>query len=153
MKKPTRNTGGNWTLPGVVVVRKVKNAKTGPMACSWVARSTCRQCPFTGSPCYGSSGNCGLHARRLDEQAKRSSAITLARREAACIDMLPGTIPFRGHIVGDCPTDETARIVSAAMERYMAKHDQPAYLYTHSWRTVARVSGQYQCPCFVRNGA
>jgi hypothetical protein len=42
--------------------------------------------------------------------------------------------------VGDCKTDETARIVAAAAERYMERGGGPVWTYTHAWASVARAS-------------
>jgi hypothetical protein len=52
---------------------------------------------------------------------------------------VPGR-PLRLHTVGDCRTDEAARIVAAAAERYMDAGGGPVWTYTHAWRLVDRAS-------------
>jgi hypothetical protein len=66
----------------------------------------------------------------------------VARAEADAIDSLSGTRPLRLHVVGDCPTDDAARIVSDAAERYTARGGGRAWTYTHAWRDVVRASWQ-----------
>ena len=96
-------------------------------------------CPFLGNGCYAESGPQGIHTARLNRS--RGSAARIAAAEARAIDALP-TDPraslLRLHTVGDCKTNETARTVAKAAERWSARCDAPAYGYTHAWRTVAR---------------
>jgi hypothetical protein len=47
---------------------------------------------------------------------------------------------MRLHTVGDCRTDEAAKIVAAAAERYMDAGGGPVWTYTHAWRLVDRAS-------------
>jgi len=53
---------------------------------------------------------------------------------------LTGQNPLRVHVVGDCTTNETAKIVSDACKDYSSKHGQTAWSYTHAWRDVRRKS-------------
>lgn len=98
--------------------------------------------------CYANGGMAGWatadlnrHAvRTYNGQAKHVAAAAIARVEADAIDALPGTLPMRLHVVGDCSTDTAAGIVSEACDRYTAKHDQPVWTYTHAWADVERSS-------------
>ena len=49
-------------------------------------------------------------------------------------------LPLRLHVVGDCPTDESAQIVSSAVASYEGKGGGKAWTYTHAWETVERAS-------------
>jgi hypothetical protein len=79
---------------------------------------------------------------RMDRHVKANdiSVEQIARDEAAAIDGLWSGLPLRLHVAGDCRTDETAQIVSAAAERYSRRNRAPAWTYTHAWRSVARSS-------------
>jgi hypothetical protein len=81
---------------------------------------------------------------RVNNQAaaEEITAQQLAENEAEGIRGLTGQKPLRLHVVGDCKTDAAAKTVSSAAADYHAKHNQPVWSYTHSWRDVARESWQ-----------
>ena len=121
------------------------NAKIGQAATTYAPQATCpSDCPFFGAGCYAERGFVGIQLRQLNNAAAESSATTLelAQAEADAIDAMPTVVgrPLRIHTVGDCASDEAARIVSGAAERYTARGGGPAWSYTHAWRTVDRES-------------
>ncbi len=85
--------------------------------------------------CYGLFGNSRMHVTRLNS-GDASDAIDAAHQEAAAIGKLTGENVLRLHVFGDCATTESAQIVSGACADYSAKHNQPAFTYTHGWRDV-----------------
>lgn len=128
------------------------NEKIGDCATTYAAQASCpTSCVFyAGGGCYAENGTLysGI-TRPLNEAAERAgaSAIDVAKEEAAAIDALGATDlseisgrPLRLHTVGDCRSDEAARIVAAAAERYMERGGGPVWAYTHAWRTVDRGS-------------
>lgn len=123
------------------------NAKLGDAATTYAAQPSCPlSCPFLdGGGCYAETGRLGMFVTRPLNEAAASSDATLldvALAEAEAIDSLTpiGGRPLRLHTVGDCSTDEAARIVSAAAERYMECGGGQVWTYTHAWRVVARAS-------------
>jgi hypothetical protein len=134
--------------PGLAIVKNPSgNTKLGDAATTHAAQASCpAECVFyNGGGCYAESGRQGMFVtRRLNEAAAllNASALDVAMVEADEIDamvVVPGR-PMRLHTVGDCPTDECARIVSAACERYMERGGGAVWTYTHGWRTVDRSS-------------
>ena len=126
-----------------IATRVSKNRKTGPVAATYAPQGTCPEsCIFKGAGCYAEKGRMGIHTSRLNKASKAETPATLAAAEAAAIDLIkpkPG-LPLRLHVVGDCPTDESARTVSDAAARYTAKGGGKAWTYTHAWETVERAS-------------
>lgn len=125
--------------------RLSKNAKIGRAAVTAAAQVSCPEtCVFkNGGGCYaesGSQGNFVTHPLNEVAQACAATALDVARAEAVEIDALRSDRPLRLHSVGDCASDEAARIVSAAAERYMDRGAQPVWTYTHGWREVERAS-------------
>lgn len=123
------------------------NAKIGDAATTYAAQVSCpSSCVFSaGGGCYAETGRVGKFVTApLNAEASKVSATPLevALEEAEAIDSLPTVSgrPLRLHTVGDCKTDETARIVSAAAERYMERGGGPVWTYTHAWATVERAS-------------
>lgn len=125
----------------VIVVAKSANAKTGKIATTYAAQTTCpSDCPLKNHGCYAEGGMVGMHTRRLNSNAGGLSIEELAQMEADEIDKLNVKTPLRVHVVGDCKTDAAAKLVSGAMERFKKRSGQPAYTYTHAWRRVSRSS-------------
>jgi hypothetical protein len=100
------------------------NAKIGDAATTYAAQSSCpTSCPFfDGGGCYAEQGRLGKFVTGpLNEAAKAvaHTPLDVALAEAAAIDALvvvPGR-PLRLHTVGDCASDEAARVVAAAAGR------------------------------------
>lgn len=119
-----------------------ENRKLGLMAATYVTQGSCpSSCPLYHSGCYAEQGLVGIQTRRLNRNAPDGATPEqIAQAEAEAIDAMPivRDNPLRLHVVGDCATEEAARIVSAAAERYMDRGGGPAYTYTHAWRDVPR---------------
>lgn len=121
------------------------NEKLGRAATTHAAQQSCpSDCVFRdGGGCYAETGAQGKFVTMpLNESATEqgATALDVAFAEATAIDEMgvePGA-PMRLHTVGDCSTDEAARIVSAACERYMQRGGGKVWTYTHAWRLVAR---------------
>ena len=126
---------------GVSAVEVSANSKIGTVSATYVSQKTCpKSCPFMNSGCYTENGNVGFQTARLNREVSDVTALQLAKNEAAAIKTLTGELPLRLHVVGDCPTDRAAQIVSSAARDYRAKHGQHVWTYTHAWRKVARES-------------
>lgn len=125
----------------VKAVEQSSNRKVGKVSATYAAQQSCDDgCPFKNRGCYAESGLVAIHTRRLNAAACDMTPQAIADDEARAIDTLTGRLPMRLHVVGDCRTDGAARTVSSAAERYMARGNQSAWTYSHSWRDVARES-------------
>ena len=125
----------------VTAVELSKNAKTGPVSATYASQKTCPQdCVLLESGCYAEHGRVNITRKRLNSESAGSSAIDIAHEEADAIDRLSGGRDLRLHVVGDCSSDESARVVSGAAERFMARGKNKAWTYTHGWRDVGRES-------------
>lgn len=129
---------------GVIVTERSGNAKLGDISSTMVAQNTCPDdCALRRAGCYAERGLVNLHTMRINRQAKvRKRAkdalrIELAKLEAKKIRLLTGLRKLRGHVVGDCPTAASARIVGPAMVEHEQKHGKAAWTYTHAWRRIA----------------
>ena len=122
-----------------IAVKKTGNTKVGDVAVTHAAQGSCpTSCTFLGSGCYAETGQQKWVTHRLNRSAATATPRQIALAEAEAIRKLNGKKPLRLHVVGDCPDEESARIVSAAADEYRAKHNQPVWTYTHAWRTVPR---------------
>ncbi len=145
--------------PAIIPCRKPSGQLQAPckhssaVSVTHAAKRSCPvSCPFYVSPeqraagvkdpCYAGHGHQGMVTRRLEAGAAilNADALMIALAEALAIDDLTGRNLLRLHIVGDCATDRCADIVSAAAQRYSARHGQPVWTYTHGWRETARAS-------------
>lgn len=136
-----------------IAVPITDDSKTGKISATWASMATCpSDCPYllkvdpaTGKlipgDCYTLNYPAVFTTNRLNRSTVKD-IIKIALCEAQAIDGLPGTRVLRVHILGDCPTDATARIVSSAMLRYQARSGYLAYTYTHAWRVVSIKSWQ-----------
>jgi hypothetical protein len=129
----------------VIASAKSTNSKIGDAATTYAAQQSCpTSCVFRdGGGCYAEAGSIGKFITdRLNASADGVTALEVAYAEAAAIDRMtvtPGK-PMRLHTVGDCATDEAARIVAAACDRYVQRGGGTVWTYTHAWRDVARES-------------
>lgn len=136
--------------PGTLAIAKrdSHNAKIGKCATTYAAQASCpTDCVFfDGGGCYAETGWVGKTVTAPLNEAATSVGIptprAVAQAEAGAIDRLSlrDGRPLRLHTVGDCATDEAARIVAAAAEDYMVNGGGPVWTYTHAWRTVDRAS-------------
>lgn len=129
----------------VAAVTSSGNRKLGKSSTTYAAQASCpTDCVFLNAGCYAERGFVGIHLRNLNNHAVEVSATTqdVAEAEAKAIDEMDVVMgrPLRLHTVGDCATDEAARTVSAAAERYIAKGGGRVWSYTHAWRIVNRES-------------
>lgn len=118
-----------------IAVEKSQNRKIGDVSATYASQTSCpTTCSFLGSGCYAEGGHTGRITRRLNSE--ESTRAQVARAEALLIDGLTGDRDLRVHVVGDCSTDTTAKLVSAAMARHRAKQGRRAWTYTHAWPSV-----------------
>jgi hypothetical protein len=133
-----------------VVAEKSGNAKLSKnenVSATWVPQVTCHSdCPLKKNGCYAEIGRAGIHTHRLNAKAyktrKGEAALRrqLAKEEAKQIRGLTGTRKLRVHVVGDCATADSARIVGRAMVAHQKKYNKSAWTYTHSFRRISKKS-------------
>lgn len=132
-----------------IAVARSGNEKIGDCATTYAAQASCpSSCVFfNGGGCYAENGRIYTSSTEPLNRAAASvsaTALDVAKEEAAAISHLPVVTcdarPLRLHTVGDCRTDEAARIVAAAAAEYMRRGGGPVWTYTHGWRTVDRAS-------------
>lgn len=142
--KPKANQGAL-----AIAVPRSSNEKIGDCATTYAAQASCpRSCVFfNGGGCYAENGRIFTSTTGpLNETAERLKAtpVDVARTEATAIGLLPVFAcmdrPLRLHTVGDCRTDEAARIVADAAAEYRRRGGGPVWTYTHAWRIVDRES-------------
>lgn len=125
-----------------------KLSKTANVSATWVAQQSCPPCPLRNNGCYAEVSFSGIQSRRLNRAATNTHLPEaklrrrLAREEAAAIRGLSGLRQLRVHVVGDCPTADSAKQVGAAMLDHQAKHGKAAWTYTHAWPTVPATAWQ-----------
>jgi hypothetical protein len=130
-----------WRVLARTVPNSFRNRKLGKVASTYASQASCPdECPLLDAGCYASYNMLSRFTRSLNTAAIEEEAgpLEVARAEAEAIDLLPGTLPLRLHVVGDCASKETAEIIAAAAERYQARGGQPVWTYTHSWRSIPR---------------
>lgn len=107
-------------------------------------------CPWKGNGCYVDAGFTRFASGQMNDAARGLEALEVIRAEVASIDAaFPKGVPQDGarggrdlriHIGGDAPTDEAARLLAGAAERWRARGGGEVWSYTHSWRVVERAS-------------
>lgn len=110
-------------------------------------KATCpKDCKLRDSGCYSQTGHTFFTVKRLDENAGKKSAIAVAKEEAKAIDnawggkKVPDNQLLRLHVSGDCTTDNAAKTVSDAANRWIKRGGKRVWSYTHAWRKVKRES-------------
>lgn len=136
---------GKRLIPvSATAVSNSANRKLGDVHATYASQATCpTSCTFRGSGCYAEYGLVGFETRQLnaDAENRQLSALQIAGIEAAAISRLaPDGRALRLHVVGDCATDATARVVSSAADLFMQRGGGQAWTYTHGWRDVERAS-------------
>lgn len=125
----------------VIAIERSSNRKTGTVSATYAPSATCpASCPFRGAGCYGEHGPAALHLARINKQADGMNPVEIAQAEAEAIASLSGQRPLRMHVVGDCPTDACAMVLSEACSVYARRSDAPVWTYTHAWRDVSAQS-------------
>lgn len=110
---------------------KSGNAKTGPMAVSTSAKSTCSpSCPFlpdNGGGCYAQSGPLNLHWLKVSSGERGTNFATFLSK----LEELPEGSAFRHNQAGDLPHNNGK--ISETFIRKMIKSvaHLKAYTYTH----------------------
>ena len=118
-----------------------KNSKTGLVSATYTAQQSCdSSCPFLKSGCYAENGPVACTTVRLNRAVGDSSPEAIATEEANAINGLTGRMDLRVHVVGDCKTNEAAKIVANAMQKHRKKKGMLAWTYTHAWLNVKRSS-------------
>jgi hypothetical protein len=129
-----------FALPAAKAVEQTENSKTGAVSVTMASQASCpKACPFIDAGCYASNGPVGWTTAKLNRSAV-TDPIAIAKAESAAIATLSGSRPLRLHVVGDCTTDQTARILAGAVRKYQRRGNQPVWTYSHAWRDVARKS-------------
>lgn len=130
--------------PLAKAITTTENGKLGDASTTYVAQQSCPDsCTFLKAGCYAERGFVGMHlTRMLNVAGGGRGPLEVAEAEAEAIDKMATVVdrPLRLHTVGDCSTNETARIVSAAAERYTDRGGGLVWTYTHAWRDVERES-------------
>jgi hypothetical protein len=136
----TRQNSARVSIPSAIAVEETRNHKTGKVSVTMASQSSCPStCPFVASGCYAESGPQSWTTAKLN-RSRITDPVTIAREEAKAIGTLSGTRPLRLHVVGDCTSDESARILARAVKAYKRRGNQPAWTYTHAWRDISRCS-------------
>lgn len=138
MTQTQNNKEGKMRNNVIIATERSGNKKTGIVSVTYAPMTTCPSaCPFLNAGCYAQSGPTMLHLSRINKASDGMTRIDIAKAEADAILLLTGKRPLRLHVVGDCATDETAKIVSAACMEYASRHAQAVWIYTHAWRNVS----------------
>jgi len=120
------------------------NTKLGPISATYSSQASCpRSCPWyrdnpDEAPCYANHGRSVYTTRRLNRSQERN-AYRIALAEAKAIDGLTGDRLLRLHVVGDCRTNASARVLGAAARRYSARGNHPRSSWTDSVSVLASV--------------
>jgi len=117
------------------------NAKTGPVSATYAAQHSCPPyCPLRDAGCYAESGPTGIHTKALNRAKLDATAMEVAEAEAHVIrTRLSGTRDLRLHVVGDCPSNEAAQLVSEAALT-TTRRQFVVWSYTHAWPDVDRAA-------------
>ena len=112
------------------------NGKTGPVSATYASQDTCPPaCPLLKKGCYAKTGHVGIVTKRLNT-APSMAKNAMAEQEAQAISELTGRQDLRVHVVGDCTTGKTARIIAGAMKKHRKRRGRSAWTYTHSWKRI-----------------
>lgn len=127
----------NTPLPAIAVEQSgdTKLSKDGSISATWVSQGSCpKTCSFYKNGCYGEHGKANLTTIRLNsaQELGKYNPEQLAKFEAQAISTLSGKRPLRLHILGDCRTQKSARIVSKAANQYIKTYNKPVWTYTHA---------------------
>lgn len=151
-----RTKAANRKLSPVVLTEEVIGYKRrheahAPFVCATYVsiHATCpRSCPFYRNGCFVDAGFTAQLSRRLNKEASNTSALEIARREAAAIDRafvrgVPqdgarGGRDLRLHVGGDMGSPAGVRLIAAAARRWRERGGGAVWTYTHWWRAVPR---------------
>ena len=120
----------------VTAVEISENSKLGKISVTMASQSSCpSSCPLRGAGCYAETGRANLVTSRLNLSPERNATI-IAQLEAEAIRRLSGRRMLRLHAVGDCTTDEGAKLLAEACAEHTAKMGKKVYTYTHGHETA-----------------
>jgi hypothetical protein len=118
------------------------NRKLGACLATYTTQASCPlTCPLFKAGCYAETGTVGMVTKQagLASSSVLANPIEIATEEAALINSVDTSkYPLRLHVVGDASTNEAARIIGDAAQRYRERFRQPVWTYTHAWREVDR---------------
>jgi len=133
-------------MPYAIANEKSGNSKLGNLKNKQIVSATAASqiscpddCAWKNSGCYAETGLMFFTTNRLNKSGAESP-LDVAIAESDAIRNLSGKYDLRLHTVGDCKTNESAKIVSCAAELHMAKCGKKVWTYTHAWKVVDRVS-------------
>ncbi len=109
-----------------------------------IAASCPTDCPFMGEGCYAQLSYVGMTTKRLNKQARKLTALQVARMEARAINeaykggSVPANRDLRLHVAGDSRTVKGTRLLAKAVARWKARGGKDVWSYTHAWGRVPR---------------
>lgn len=132
-----------------IVTELSSNLKTGPMSATYTGYQTCpdscalkptieQDGSFERDKCYASCDLVGMHMHRLTYASVAADLVQIQEQECAGIDKLSGENILRLKVGGDTPDARYANGLAIACKGFTAKHNQPAYGYTHNWENIPR---------------
>lgn len=125
----------------VLVVENSRNTKIGDASATYAPMKTCPDtCIFLNNGCYAQGGFCHVKVKQMARAAEGMNVYELAAFEADGIRSLTGEKPLRLHVTGDCKDGICTGMISSACMKYIKKHNNPVWGYTHNWRYVDRNS-------------
>lgn len=104
-------------------------------------------CVFKDNGCFAQNGFIRRFTRPLDEQAMALDPLEVTRNEVRLIDRsfggkrIPQDGKFGGrdlrlHVGGDVPSEEGARLLAAAAQRWKRRGGGEIWTFTHRWREI-----------------
>src|SRR5580704_7162132 len=136
-------------MRGAIYVEGSKNSKlagSNPVDSTYCSiKHTCPEtCSLKNTGCYAQNSFVGMVNWRMQQRAKGSSPLQVARREAQAIDQsyngkkVPNGRPMRLHVSGDSRTVKGTRLINAAVGRWKQRGGGDCWSYTHAWQRVPR---------------
>ena len=122
--------------------RKLSTDRT--VSATWVSQGSCPDtCSLKNAGCYAETGKSNIHTKRLNEAHALGNFTPeqIAEFEAKAIRRLKGKYDLRAHIVGDCKTVKSAKIVADALNEYKQRSGKRVWTYTHALHVPRNVWG------------
>lgn len=136
-------------MEGAIYVSNSSNVKLSTSAkvdttYAAIDKTCSNRCMLKDKECYGQTSFVGIVNNRLNLEAKKLSALDVARAEAQAIDLsynassIPRERYLRIHTCGDSKTIKGTKLINSAVKRWKKRGGALAWSYTHSWRNVKR---------------
>lgn len=136
-------------MEGAIYVTNTSNAKlslSGKVDTTYTAinASCSNKCSLKNKGCYAQVSFVGMTNNRLNKEAKKLSALDVARAEAFAIDSsyngksIPIGKYLRIHTSGDSKTIAGTKLINNAIKRWKKRGGNLVWSYTHSWSNVKR---------------